>query len=149
MSAILGLEMGAPILWTPGKMRSFCRKKTHVHKIPRVRGGRGVFWILFLWARGFSDFGPRRESPRCFALRQTIAIADKSRHLVHSVQGRCASCGNLRQEHSTYHPQVCADDVHSLILRVGLVCGLRPRVCKPWSPNRGSRLPAEQTVKLR
>ena len=38
LSAILGPEMGAPILWTPGKMRSFCRKN-HVHKIPRFRGG--------------------------------------------------------------------------------------------------------------
>ena len=42
----------------PEKMRSFCRK-SHVHKIPRFRGGG--FWvffgggvpILFLWARGF------------------------------------------------------------------------------------------------
>ena len=40
LSAILGPEMAAPILWTPGKMRSFCRK-THVHKIPRFRGGGG------------------------------------------------------------------------------------------------------------
>ena len=38
VSAILGPEMAAPILWTPGKMRSFCRK-THVHKIPRLGGG--------------------------------------------------------------------------------------------------------------
>ena len=38
LSAIRGPEMGASILWTPGKMRSFCRK-THVHKIPRFRGG--------------------------------------------------------------------------------------------------------------
>ena len=30
--------MAAPILWTPGKMRPFCRKN-HVHKIPRFRGG--------------------------------------------------------------------------------------------------------------
>ena len=60
MSAILGPETAAPILWTPGKMRSFCRK-TYVHKIPRLGGG-GVFWvwggggevpILFLWARGY------------------------------------------------------------------------------------------------
>ena len=28
VSAILGPEMAAPILWAPGKMRSFCRKKT-------------------------------------------------------------------------------------------------------------------------
>ena len=51
--------MGASILWTPGKMRSFCRKN-HVHKIPRFRGGvfGFFFWgggvpILFLWERGF------------------------------------------------------------------------------------------------
>ena len=61
VSAILGPEMAAPILWTPGKMRPFCRKN-HVHKIPRFFGGAG-FWvlgggevpILFLWARGFSE----------------------------------------------------------------------------------------------
>ena len=41
VSAILGPEMAAPILWTPGKMRPFCRK-THVHKIPRLR--RFFFW---------------------------------------------------------------------------------------------------------
>ena len=53
-SAILGPEMAAPILRTPGKMRSFCRK-TCVHKIPRFRGGYFGFFlggevpILFLW----------------------------------------------------------------------------------------------------
>ena len=60
VSAILGPEMAAPILWAPGKMRSFCRQN-HVHKIPRFRGGGYFgFWgeggevpILFLWARGF------------------------------------------------------------------------------------------------
>ena len=41
VSAILGPEMGAPILWTPGKMRSFCRKN-HVRKIPLFLGGG--FW---------------------------------------------------------------------------------------------------------
>ena len=38
VSAILAPEMPAPILWAPGKMRSFCRK-TCVHKIPRFVGG--------------------------------------------------------------------------------------------------------------
>ena len=47
LSAILGPEMAAPILWTPGKMRSFCRK-THVHKIPRFFGG--------FWGGGSADF---------------------------------------------------------------------------------------------
>ena len=53
LSAILGPEVGASILWTPGKMRSFCRK-THVHKIPRFRGG-GVFWVWGGWG-GSADF---------------------------------------------------------------------------------------------
>ena len=44
LSAVLGPEMAAPILWAPGKMRPFCRK-SHVHKIPCFRGG-GVFWVL-------------------------------------------------------------------------------------------------------
>ena len=38
LSAILGPEMAAPILWTPGKKRPCCRKN-HVHKIPPFRGG--------------------------------------------------------------------------------------------------------------
>ena len=59
VSAILGPEMAAPILWTPGKMCSFCRKNP-VHKIPRFRGG-GYFWFgggggsadFFFYGRGF------------------------------------------------------------------------------------------------
>ena len=43
-----GPEMAAPILWALGKMRSFYRTKTHVHKIPRLFFGRGgVFWVFF------------------------------------------------------------------------------------------------------
>ena len=38
MPAILGPEMGASILWTPGKC-VLSAGKTHVHKIPRFRGG--------------------------------------------------------------------------------------------------------------
>ena len=59
VSVILGPEMAAPILWTPGK-NAFFLQETHVHKIPRFRGGGilGFFGgggvpILFLWARGF------------------------------------------------------------------------------------------------
>ena len=51
VSTILGPEMAAPILWAPGKMRSFCRK-TYVHKIPRFRVG-GEFWV---WGGGGADF---------------------------------------------------------------------------------------------
>ena len=51
VSAILGPEMAAPILWTPGKMRSFCRKN-RVHKIPRFRGGGD----LGFFGGGSADF---------------------------------------------------------------------------------------------
>ena len=58
VSVILGPEMAAPILWTPGKMRSFCRKNP-VHKIPRFRGGGGILGLgggadfIFMGARIF------------------------------------------------------------------------------------------------
>ena len=58
LPAILGPEMAVPILWTPGKMRSFCRKKNL--KFLLLGGGGGILGlrgggvpILFLWARGF------------------------------------------------------------------------------------------------
>ena len=53
LSASLGPEMAAPILWTPGKsVRS--AGKNHVHKIPRFLGGGGYFGF---WEEGGSaDF---------------------------------------------------------------------------------------------
>ena len=51
VSAILGPEMGAPILWTPGKCVLSAGKTMSV-KFPFFGGGGGVP-ILFLWARGF------------------------------------------------------------------------------------------------
>ena len=61
VSAILGPEMAAPILWTPGKNAFFLQENPHVHKIPRFRGGGGYFGFggggsadfIFFWARGF------------------------------------------------------------------------------------------------
>ena len=64
LSAILGPEMGAPILWATGVFAFFLQESLHVHKIPRLGGGggRGILGffgggggvpILFLWARGF------------------------------------------------------------------------------------------------
>ena len=50
LSAILGPEMGASILWTPGNNAFFLQeKKTHVHKIPRFRGG-GSADLIFMGA---------------------------------------------------------------------------------------------------
>ena len=56
VSTILGPEMGAPILWTPGKMRSFCRKN-HVRKIPLFWGGGG--WFLGGGSADFTFMGAR------------------------------------------------------------------------------------------
>ena len=53
LSATLGPEMAAPILWTPGKMRPLCRKN-HVHKILLVLGG-GTLGFGGGW-RGSADF---------------------------------------------------------------------------------------------
>ena len=62
LSAILGPEMAAPILWTPRISVVFLQENLHVHKIPRFRGG--VFWVLgggsanFFYGRGdFSEVG--------------------------------------------------------------------------------------------
>ena len=41
VSAILGPEMGASILWTPGKMLSFCRKTMSI-KFLVLEGGGGI-----------------------------------------------------------------------------------------------------------
>ena len=43
LSAILGPEMAAPILWAPAIFWFFLLEKPHAHKIPRFRGGRGFF----------------------------------------------------------------------------------------------------------
>ena len=53
LSAILGSEMAAPILWTPGFFFAFfLQENLRVHKIPRFSGG--VFWV---WgAGGGADF---------------------------------------------------------------------------------------------
>ena len=63
VSAILGPEMAAPILWTPRKMRPFCRK-SHVHKIPRFRGG--VFWFFFGGGECRFYFYGREDFSDCF-----------------------------------------------------------------------------------
>ena len=61
VSAILGPEMAAPILWAPRISAFFLQENLHVHKIPRFRGG--VFWVWgggvpILFGRGdFSETG--------------------------------------------------------------------------------------------
>ena len=51
LSAIQGPEMGASILWTPGKMRSFCRKNPMSIKFLVLGGG-----ILGFGGGGSADF---------------------------------------------------------------------------------------------
>ena len=47
LSAILGPEMAAPILWAPGKMRSFCRKTMSI---------KFLLLGFFFWGGGSADF---------------------------------------------------------------------------------------------
>ena len=59
--------MAAPILWTPGKMRSSC-KKNHVRKIPPFRegggfGGGGGADFIFMGARIFLNRGALGSAP--------------------------------------------------------------------------------------
>ena len=56
LSAILRPEMGASILWTPGKNAFFLQEKPHVHKIPRFRRGGGYFGFCFGGGGGSADF---------------------------------------------------------------------------------------------
>ena len=45
MSAILGPEMAAPILWAPRISAFFLQENLHVHKIPRFWGGGGILGL--------------------------------------------------------------------------------------------------------
>ena len=75
LSAILGPEVTAPILWAPRKMRSFCRKN-HVPIKFRVLGGGGYFgfWGGGRGCRfdfyGREDFGEKNAIPTEMFTRQ-------------------------------------------------------------------------------
>ena len=92
VSAILGPEMAAPILWTPGKNAFFLQKNLHVHKIPRFGGGGGEFWFggggkcrFYFYGRGdFSDRSPSKtmktrwqlhpcQTPDCLGTKENVA----------------------------------------------------------------------------
>ena len=47
--------MGAPILWAPGIFPFFLQDNLHVHKIPRLGGGK----YLGFWGGGSADFATR------------------------------------------------------------------------------------------
>ena len=55
LSAILGPEMAAPILWTPAEKASVLQENRHVHKIPRFREGGGGYFGFFFCRGGSAD----------------------------------------------------------------------------------------------
>ena len=68
LSAILGPEMAAPILWAPGKNAVLSAGETHVHKIPPFRGGGECGFYFY----GRGDFS---EHPRSFFSRIGVVPA--------------------------------------------------------------------------
>ena len=52
LPAILGPEMGAPIVWTPGIFAFFLQETLHAHKIPRFKEGGGYY--VFFGGGGWS-----------------------------------------------------------------------------------------------
>ena len=73
LSAILGPEMGAPILWTPGKNEFFLQEKPMSIRFLILGGGGGYFGFgggkcrFYFYVRGdFSDSGepPVETAPR-------------------------------------------------------------------------------------
>ena len=84
LSAILGPEMAAPILLTPGKTRSFCRKN-HVRKIPLrfFFGGGGSADFIFMGARIFLKNGRKKfhENLDIFHLSGVIR-ANRANHAI-------------------------------------------------------------------
>ena len=112
-----GAGMAAPILWTPGKMRSFCRK-THVHKIPRFWGG---FWggggecrFYFYGREDFSDTFCCKKTIATKMITQFIGLAPQrfcdgnslnSRENLHlSWEGESVS---VMGESLSIFPQIC------------------------------------------
>ena len=79
LSAILGPEMAAPILWTPGKMPSFCRKTSMSIKFPGLGGVRG-FWggggecRFYLYGR--RDFSDSLLFKECLAFSSVFPISE-------------------------------------------------------------------------
>ena len=55
LSAILGPEMGAPILWAAGIFAFFLQENLHVRKIHRFGGGGGL-GVFFWGGGGNADF---------------------------------------------------------------------------------------------
>ena len=85
--------MAVTILWAPGKMRSFCGKKTHVHKIPPFMGGVGGGECRFYFY-GREDFSDSRS-------RSGIEILKPEGKMQASQPPRpffCVGGGNLKVE---------------------------------------------------
>ena len=81
VSAILGPEMAAPILWAPRISAFFLQENLDVHKIDSSFWGGGVFWVwggecrFYFYGRGdFSEFGrtPDYSSPEDPAVLKTL-----------------------------------------------------------------------------
>ena len=116
VSAILGPEMAAPILWTPGKNAFFLQEKLHVRKIPPFWGG---FWgggsadFIFMGARIFLK-ETTKKSKDSFLLR-TPAIPGKEEQNAQKSKGRGGFSESLQRKY-----QRCTSQIPCIVIDLPL-----------------------------
>ena len=127
LSAILGPEMAAPILWTPGKMPSFCRRTSMSIKFFVFWGGGG-FWVLrggggcrfYFYGRGdFSEFSCWSDSQIASNLRFAIFSAPQHDSQIKRVSVREPS-GDSRESGVNRFARIGPSQVRMVIYFLGL-----------------------------
>ena len=149
--------MGAPILWTPGKMRSFCRKN-HVRKI-------SLFGFFFFWGGGecrfyfygradFSDQLVWRRSSGLAALMLVLQERDQKEKRAHAAPTFC--CRSLptgsvisNMWHEPREMSKAATSTRVPLGPLGLhsLVGISasPKHLPTWQPHPGACLPPPLT----
>ena len=117
VSAILGPEMGAPILWTRGKMPSFCRKN-HVRKIPLfggggVWGGGGGECRFYFYGRAdFSELCSNSETLRTGRSRGGLCancVPNRRKNCVSYIKGRVTLSQSRHKVEKSFGGQLYAN----------------------------------------
>ena len=141
LPAILGPEMAVPILWAPGKMRYFCRKKPVPIKL-LVLGGWYFSDFIFMGARIFLIWTLAHQN-------RTIAIASDFR-----VDG--AKSPEIPQKEGVLGSEIAARNRKSLATfhrNLKSQCSIAPSFfgnrCDFWGPRRASQSQIAKSLRFR